>query len=388
MKVAILTFAVTNNYGATLQCYAMQEFLRSQGHETLILNVPLQKAGASRVKRTIWSRIKDKIYRTKIKIVGQTEGRYIRTQEEMKQDKVYESKNMELFNICRDKHFINLTHPYIDEEDFLYDYPEADAYIVGSDQVWNPWVTNYQYPLFFLSFVKANRKKISYAACMGGDTNFKFKDKEIKRIKELVSKFNAISVRDKTAINILKKRFNTDAIEVLDPTFLVDVKTYDAILNDSDIDAKGCLFSFKFIINDAWVKVIKSMAKNMNLDIRMDSCVIPIEGLPFHPECGVADWLRLIKTSDFIFTDSFHGMVFCILFKKNFVATPSYKGGEERYIDLAKKFGLEDRIYFSANEVLENKDVWMKPIDYDKVQAKYNLLQEISKKYIINALSM
>lgn len=57
MKVAILTFAVTNNYGATLQCYAMSEFLKSHGHETIILNVPLQKAGAARNKQTLLDRV-------------------------------------------------------------------------------------------------------------------------------------------------------------------------------------------------------------------------------------------------------------------------------------------------------------------------------------------
>ena len=385
MKVAILTFAVTNNYGATLQCYAMSEFLKSHGHETIILNVPLQKAGAARNKQTLLDRVLSRIKLLKTSLYGQTEGRYYRTAEEIAKDREYEAKNMKLFDEFRDKYFKELSHPYIVEQDFIDDYPDADAYIVGSDQVWNPWVTNFQYPLFFFSFVKPGRIKISYAACMGGDSNFEFTSEEERTIKELLDKFNAIGVRDKTAMSILANKFNMNSTEVLDPTFLVDINVYDHILRDSDINASGSLFNFKFIINDSWVNVIKSISNDLHLSIRMDSCLIPIKGLPFHPLCSVQDWLKLIKTSDFVFTDSFHGMVFCILFKKQFIATPSYKGGEERYMDLASKFGLEDRVFMNAKEVMKAQ-AWKKKIDYSKVYEKLGPLKKDSQLFLLNQL--
>lgn len=387
MKVAILTFAVTNNYGATLQCYALQEFLRNQGHETLILNVPLQKAGGARKVRTFIDRVKGKLNPLYCMVWGQKEGRYYRSKRESLIDHAFEAANMRLFDMFRQKYFYSITHPYIIEDDFLKDYPEADAYVVGSDQVWNPWVTNFQYPIFFLSFVKSGRKKISYAACMGGDRNFEFTYEESTTIKKLINEFNSVSVRDKTAISILKNKFHFEAIEVLDPTFLIDNSLYNKVIDDSNLDATGCMFCFKFIINDAWSKIIKDMASEMNLSIRMDSCVIPINGLPFQPTCSVADWLKLIKTSEFVFTDSFHGMVFCILFRKNFVATPSYKGGEERYLDLARKFGLENRVYTSMKDMVESKKIWMQPINYDDVYEKLEPLRKQSVSFLLNALN-
>ena len=371
MKVAILTFARTNNYGATLQCYALSKFIERFGHEVTILNVPLLKAGAPRNK-TLLEKLLAKI-QEKLKPY---EHRYYRTSEQLKQDHQYNSKNMQLFDEFRTKYFPNLTHEYVSEIDFDRDYPKADLYVVGSDQVWNLWVTNIQYPLFFFSFLKNNETRISYAACMGGDRNFKFTENEINNINKLLAKFNGITVRDTTGISILQKNFHINAKQVLDPTFLID--SYDELLKDSDIDASGSMFCFKFIINDDWVKEIKYISETLSLKVRMDSCLIPIDGFDFKPICKVQDWLKLIKTSDFVFTDSFHGMVFSILFRKQFVATPSYKGGEERYIDLAMKLGLTDRVYTSPKDLTKNRNKWIKKINYDEVYEKLKTLKDES----------
>lgn len=385
MKVAVLTFARTNNYGATLQCYALCKYIENFGHKVDIINIPLIRPGGPRHKSFL-EKIKIKSDRLYHRLVPKKKPdftlRFPRTLEQLAQDKAYDYENMLLFDEFRKKYFCNLTREYITEDDFRKDYPDADLYVVGSDQVWNLWVTNVQYPLFFFSFVRPEKKCISYAACMGGNTKFHFEKDEICTIQNLLKKFDGIAVRDRTAVSILKKKFNIDALQVLDPTFLPGVDVYDSILSDSEIDAKGCLFNFKFIINDSWVQVIRYIAEKKHLKIRMDTCLIPIDGLDFRPKCSVSDWLRLIKTSDFVFTDSFHGMVFCILFKKNFIVTPSYKGGEERYMDLAKKFGLEDRVYFTPNEIISNTNVWMKPIDYDKVYQKVELWRKKSRNYI------
>lgn len=378
MKVAILTFARTNNYGATLQCYALSKFIEQYGHQTSIINIPLMKAGAPR-KKTFVEKFLSKIHG----YFYQYEKRYHRTAEELQKDQEYDKQNMLLFDEFRSVYFPNLTHEYLTEADFEENFPQADLYVVGSDQVWNLWVTNIQYPLFFFSFLKHGEKRISYAACMGGDRNFKFENEELDSIRKLLSNFDGISVRDTTGLSILKEKFNIDAIQVLDPTFLID--SYDELLKDSSVNAKGNLFSFKFIINDEWVKVIKYLASEQSLSIRTDTCLIPIKGLPFKPLCRVQDWLKLIKTSDFVFTDSFHGMVFCILFRKQFVVTPSYKGGEERYMDLALKLGLEERVYTSPKEIFCSKK-WKDTIDYNVVYKKLDILRENSKSFLTQYL--
>lgn len=310
MKIAILTFARTNNYGATLQCYALTKFVEQYGHQVSIINVPLLKAGAPRKKNFI-DRILSRIH----SYFHSYENRYKRTPEQLLQSKKLDKQNMRLFDVFRTTYFPNLTHEYVSEQDFQRDYPIADLYIVGSDQVWNLWVTNIQYPLFFFSFLKNDETRISYAACMGGDRNFKFTEDEISNINKLLAKFNGITVRDTTGVSILQKHFHINAKQVLDPTFLLD--SYDELLQDSDIDASGSMFCFKFIINDDWVKVIRYISETLSLKVRMDSCLIPIDEFDFKPLCGVQDWLKLIKTSDFVFTDSFHGMVFQFFSRSN-----------------------------------------------------------------------
>lgn len=185
-------------------------------------------------------------------------------------------------------------------------------------------------------------------------------------------------------MNIFKNNFTNIPIQVLDPTFLVD--NYNELLADTKQDASGCFYVDKFIINEPWMRVIREIAKRKDLQIRMDNCLIKIKGVPFAPLCTVQDWLGIINTANIIFTDSFHCSVFCILFHKQFVVAPSYQGGEGRMIDLLSKFGLEDRFYRTPDDLIKHMNVWIKPIDYTKVDSIITKMRSESKRYLFNAL--
>lgn len=386
MKVGILTFARTNNYGATLQCYALSEFLKKNGCEVIIINVPLLYPGKSK-KISFLIKIYLKfnmlfkyIFKHKSYLLIRENKRYKRNINQQIEDNKYDKLNMNEFEKFRSKYLPEITKEYFSKSDFEKEYPEADLYIVGSDQVWNNWVTNIQYDIFFFSFLKSGSKRISYAPSFGGSSKWTYDTELTCKIKDLLLQFNKISVRDIDSMNILNNVFKLQGEAVLDPTFLID--NYDELLNDSNLDAKGNMFCFKFIINDYWADVIQFMAKELNLSVRMDSCLIPIKDFPFNPVTSIPDWLRLIKTSDFVFTDSFHGMVFCILFKKQFVVTPSYANGEGRYKDLAEKLGLEDRLYTKTQDVYSHKEIWKKKINYNLVYEKIESLRYESKDFL------
>ena len=393
MRIGLLTFIQTNNYGAMLQGYASTRYLESLGHEVIIINVPLLKPGAAR-KTDILGRVNGLFASANRKLQHSLDKKKKQSYFEklrmnldadlQKQAKEYDKANMSFFNEFRQKYLPNITtKEYFYDSDFEQDFPDADLYIVGSDQVWNPWVTNDQVGVFFFSFLKnTTKKRISYAASFGGSKRWIYSKEETEYIHSLIKKFDGIAIRDGESKYILENIFKTQSIEVLDPTFLID--DYDELTNDCPLDTKGSLFCFKFIINDYWADVIKFLGKELKLDIRMDTCLIPFDGLPYKPLCTVNEWLKLIKTSDFVFTDSFHGMVFCILFRKQFIVTPSYAHGEGRYKDLAQKLGLEDRLYMSTDEVYASKDVWTKPIDYDKVYTKLNKLKKDSQSYLLS----
>lgn len=394
MKVAILTFARTNNYGATLQCYALNKFINELGYDTIILNVPLDDGSVRpKRKRNIFVRGFGFIYRTMKKLFAKSnkkinlqnyEIRYKLSDEEKDLEKKYSKENMKLFDAFRTKYLPNITREYFDFNDFEKNYPQADAYVVGSDQVWNLKITGWQYPIFFLSFVKNGGKRISYAACMGGDGNIIYKEGIRKNIQSLLNRFDFISVRNEMAINIFKNNFSNIPTQVLDPTFLID--NYNELLAESNQDASGCIYVDKFIINDEWMDVVRKISTNENLNIRMDNCLIKIKDVPFSPLCSVQDWLKIINTADIIFTDSFHCSVFCILFHKTFVVAPSYQGGEGRMVDLLSKFGLEDRFYRTPDEMERNMNRWLQPIDYTKIDPIVNEMKKESMCFLKYAL--
>lgn len=395
MKVAILTYARTNNYGATLQCYALNKYIQSLGHETIILNVPLDDGSVRKIKRPlyrklisfVWGHCMDiykKLFPQNQEKLHDYEIRYCLTKEQRAKEQEYSDKNMALFDEFRTQYLPNISEEYFYESDFDINYPEADAYVVGSDQVWNVDICKKQYPIFFLSFVKPGRKKISYAACMGGNDKILFSDEQKDKIQNLLKDFDSIAVRNQMAVTICQNNFHFTPRQVLDPTFLID--NYDELLAESSIDAKGCMYIDKFIINDLWVNAIKKIARDKGLQIRMDNCLIEIDDVPFAPLCRIQDWLKILKTSDLIFTDSFHCSVFCILFRKQFVVAPSYQGGEGRMLDLLDKMGIEGRFYYTPDDLINNIDVWSKPIDYDAVWARIEEQRVDSKNYLIEAL--
>ncbi|MCQ2214310.1 MAG: polysaccharide pyruvyl transferase family protein [Bacteroidales bacterium] len=396
MKVAILTYARTNNYGATLQCYALNKYIRCLGYDTLILNVPLQDASRrkhdkSYVQRFFGfvQRILKRIFRciaptTRGTTFNDFEIRYQLSPEQSRKEREFSDLNMKLFDEFRAKYLFNLSREYFTLDELSEDYPDADVFVVGSDQVWNVNICQNQYPIFFLEFVKPNHKRIAYAACMGGDSNYIFTEKTKEHVKTLLGRFDHIAVRNEMGVKICQNNFGITPKQVMDPTFLID--NYDELLAETKQDATGCLFVDKFVINDIWMEIVRDIALRKRLNIRMDRCLIEIEGVPFNPICKVQDWLGILKTADMIFTDSFHCCVFCILFKKQFVVSPSYKGGEGRMVDLLRKLGLEDRFYRTPQELIANFDVWNMPIDYDSVFEKIEELRVVSQDFLKNAL--
>ena len=197
MKVAILTFARTNNYGATLQCYALNKFINELGYDTIILNVPLDDGSVRpKRKRNIFVRGFGFIYRTMKKLFAKSnkkinlqnyEIRYKLSDEEKDLEKKYSKENMKLFDAFRTKYLPNITGEYFDFNDFEKNYPQADAYVVGSDQVWLP---NFSLNCF-LDFVHRDSvKRIFYAASSGSSSFADFKPKLSITFKNLCCFFS------------------------------------------------------------------------------------------------------------------------------------------------------------------------------------------------------
>ncbi len=379
MKIGILTFTLNFNYGAGLQAFALSAFLKSEGHEVVILNIRRQNIDNWINSKLSWKR---KIYNFGKNVVKHCLNYW-------KTDSFCQTENMLRDRLVFMDFFTQYTchtRKYYTDEEIKEDLPIADLYIVGSDQVWNPKNANNRLYTYYCSFLPDNVKRISYAASFGGSKQLKLSQEQVVTIKSLLQKFSAISVREDIGIDILKETFGIDnGVEVLDPTFLPDVSVYDKIANTSKINGKGFIFSFKFRSDKKWYNSLKYISEQTGLKVRTDWRKEKYRGFLFNPVISVADWLQLIRTSEFIWTDSFHCMVFCILFHKNFVVTPSYKGGEGRILSLLKKMGLESRFIYKCEDVVSRK-IWNERIDYSNVEEKLGVLRIKAREFLIGNL--
>lgn len=389
MKVAILTFSKTTNYGAALQCYALSSFIQNAGHEVIIFNAPLDSEEAINVSlvRLICRKAK-KTLKNIILSNKQSNSefiRYSRNEKEKKEDIYWDKQVRLLFESFNQTYLPPFTKELKNEQDFKEQYPQADLYIVGSDQVWNLSITQSQKQIFFFSFLK-DEARISYAASFGGSTQWSGTPKETQEINQLLKKFKGISVRENSGISILHDIFHLNGVEVLDPTLLLSSIEYDKLAEKSNLEASQDLYAYKFIINDIWLETLKFISEETESKLRMDCETIQLPNIPFNPALSIEGWLKLIKTAKFVVTDSFHCTVFCILFKKQFIVSPSYSGGEGRMLSFLKKLGLEDRFYYTTKDIRKNAKAWKTPIDYDKVYQKLNYHKEQSRKYLMSYL--
>jgi len=350
MKISILTFSKEINYGANLQCYALFKYLTELGHNVNIIDIQLNryKYGIIYNLLTIYDRL--------------------------------------LFKKFREEHLNAFTSKYNTVDELIANPPKSDLYIVGSDQVWNPDITKRLNPyVYFFSFLPDGTRRIAYAASFGTD---KWENIEmIPKIKKLLEKFEAISVREQEGVNICKETFNVNAVEVSDPTLLLT--SYKAIYKDKDkVRNNNQLIYFKFIRNKECEKVIIDFCKEKKLNPIYLSYKKPIKGFKFKPYASIKEWLNLIRNAKFIITDSFHCTVFCILFRRQFITLPSIKGRSSRMTNLLTKLGILERYCSNTCNLSTNINIlYTKKIDYDEIQLKLENIRKESKTFLNNILN-
>jgi len=343
MKIGILTFHYSNNYGALLQTYALSKTLYSLGYEPIIINrVPKKE----KERNPFGLNIKKKI---------------------VQKANHYFQKSFDKF---RKKFLQNITSIINRNEDLGSIVNNMDAVIVGSDQVWRIEYTKGLGLNNFLDFVPGNIRKIAYAASFGND-NFEGNEEIIIKVKALLHRFNAISVREKSGVAICKDLFDVSAVHLIDPTLLLAPNDYIQLISkkENHITEK---FITRYILDDTKQKsdIIEYISKQKNLNIfnitRESTTEFSIRKFElnwkkyYYPT--ISTWLFGIKNAEFIISDSYHGVVFSILFNKQFICIGNKYRGLTRINSLLEKFGLENRlINESENFPVFNK---LEEIDY------------------------
>lgn len=360
MKIAILTLPLSTNYGGVLQNYALQQVLKDMGHtpftfdlgqfswfDCLIFNI-------KSIVKTILGRPCQFILSPK--------------------DYMNKEKPLRIFV----ENHVKLLCPRVKRPTIatLKKY-SIDAVIVGSDQVWRAKYYPHTCDMF-LQFVKdKNIKKVSYAASFGTHEWEYPKDKTVL-CKSLIKDFSAISVRENSAVDLCKLFLGVDAVHVLDPTLLLNADNYKCLTNNIPINKDNFLFAYLLDISENKVSYVQSIAKAKKL--------IPIiisAGQHLTKNNSVELWLSYFRDSKYIITDSFHGTVFSIIFKKDFITIANKKRGNDRMTSLLSLLNLTNRLVEVCEKGNENS---LDTINWDVVDVRLEILRAESKKFLYKSL--
>lgn len=348
MKIGILTQPLQINYGGLLQNYALQQVLIRAGHEVETMD--------QQNRRVNW--LRSKLGRGKAILFSQIfPSKYSKPR--------YRPSDKEMASIRRNtNHFIE-THIQRSQSihstaDFksVAQAKRYDAYIVGSDQCWRPRYNSFL-SCMFLDFVKQeNVKRIAYAASFGTD-QWELTPEQTAMAAPLAQKFDLVTVREDSGVDLCKEYLGVDATHVLDPTMLLTKEDYIHLIEqEKEPKSAGTLFNYILDPDAKKSAFVQQVAETYGLksfqvlpkcqtevrtkeDIkkRIEDCVYP----------GVTTWLRAFMDAELTIIDSFHGMVFSILFNKPFWVIGNAERGMSRFTSLLKVFHLEDRLIDEEN---------------------------------------
>lgn len=366
MKIGILTHPLQTNYGGILQAYALQVFLKNLDHEvTIIDRKPNRLTWVKKIKRLVHKNIFRHRYLSEheYKILSLHTQKFIDKYIEPKTEVIDSNKGMLRLKV--------------------YGF---DAIIVGSDQVWRTAYVAGRIKNYFLDFLEDTQLlRLSYAASFGTDHWSSSKKVDTKVLASLLTKFNAVSVREDSGVDICNKVFNTHAECHIDPTMLLDAKDYCRLADtEEEQRTPHDLFVYMLDRTEVNMRFVETISSGMGwmpyfLYSNPYETKVVRSSLP-----TVTSWIRGFQDANMVITDSFHGAVFSILFNKPFWVLGNEKRGLARFRSLLTTFGLNDRLVLSVND-LEEKNL-KAPIRYDLVNLTLDEKRVEAHDYLVSNL--
>lgn len=364
MKVANITLHAINNYGSVYQTLATEHLFEQMGCEVETIDYVRETAQCD----TVWKILRYGGPGWKIK---------------MKQLILHlmpksKSRHKEVLNAFREKHLHLTAQKYLCDQDLLDNVPQADIYCTGSDQTWNTEIQHGIPRAFFLAFAPEDKKRIAFSASFGIS---KLPERDKAEAKELLSKYSAISVREKSGLDILHDLGFNDAVQVLDPTLVVGSEFWDSMAAPRMIQ-QDYILVYQLNNNTAFVKYVNDFSANKGLHVvHVRSRKEAIKNCTFIPDGTPEQLLSLFKYSSYVITDSFHATVFSLMFHCNFMDIYPSKF-PTRLESVLQLTGLQSRHVTD----LSRFDYADTPIDYDKVDAILETERQKSLDFLKNAI--
>lgn len=275
----------------------------------------------------------------------------------------------------------------------------CNSFLVGSDQVWKPLISRNYKNFFYLDFVDDNKKKIAFGPSFGDI--YEGDKAEKATIKKYLRRFNYISVRDKLSLNITKNIFRVkNVIQVCDPTFICDFSEYERLINFSNINqTEKYILAYVLDPNKEIGRRLEklSLDKNITVIILLDAYQyiwknnkekLNLSGsgkILLKSIVDLNDFMWYFGHAKAIFTDSFHGTVFSIIFKKPFITLMNSGRGRERFYSLLDPLDLKYRLFEKESCINQRYDLYDK-IDYIIPYKKLNKIKKYSYNWLKNSI--
>ena len=330
-KIKTITCHEVYNHGASLQEYALLAYLNSAGYkaETIHYKPPylsqhfnLKAVGNPKFRKPVLQQLY---------LLAKLPGRL----KLLKRKKVFDDFHAKY--IPTDKQL------YTSNDELKVKIPDADTFICGSDQIWNSFFENGKDPAFYLNFAPTNKRKISYAASFAIDEL----EESIKpMVKQNVERLNAVGVRETSGVRILEELGIKNAVQVLDPVFLLDRGHWQNFVSPVN---ENFIFVYDFDSNPLIKEIALQLKESKGYKIYTVNANIDYADKNFFLE-GPKTFLSLVSQSKMNITNSFHSVAFSLIFNQQLVVVNRSEKINTRMRDLLGLFELSKYLISSISE--------------------------------------
>jgi len=362
MKIGLLTLPLKDNYGGILQAVALYASLQRLGFEVVFirkefdyhlwkkLTIPLlELIPFQNVKKFRSIRLNSKAHASFIEKMIPNQTRKVVSRQEL----------------------VSISNEY-----------DLDAVVVGSDQVWRLEYTDKNYiGAYFLEFLEnRNIRKVSYAASFGHDY-WPTSDK-VNSISSLLASFNAVSVRESSGVPVCAELGRDDAIHVLDPTILIGRDFFQGLTNE--VDESNTREVLYYVLDESvfseqvLTETLTELGEGVKIHrIYEKGCANQTHTIP--------EWVNAFREAEYVVTDSFHGMMFSVMFNKPFIVISNVGRGAARFESFLARVNLIDRLITDQYN-LSLTDLIRKEINYAEVNSLIEKWRTESKLFLEEAL--
>ncbi len=369
-SVGIITIHKINNYGSVLQAYALQKVCMELGFKVEIIDYQFPNSFHT-----------DNPYKT-VNDLQPAEPRWIKLL--FARALIRQHRGITCFVSDR----LNLSECSYDSPEMLEANPPVyDVYITGSDQVWSPRYCNGD-PSFMLHFSQDKAKRISYASSIGSDC---IPPELEKRYIEFLSRYDAISVREKTGVEIIKKLTNKNAKEVLDPTLLLDRQEWNELAVEHRLIKQKYILCYflnytfnAFPYADELAADIQRRTGYRIVRVARPPHRLSLKNTGYEIGASPEEFLALVRDAEIVLTTSFHGTAFALNYGRPvFTIVQNSNTSDSRQANLMREMNLEKQIVACGSPFPGYTD---SHYDVESGQKQLEQLRIESRQFLINSL--